>query len=212
MVPTDAADSPKGPSRSATQRARVVEAAMTAIAESGPDRVTVRQVASLAGMSPGHVTYYFSSREQILIESLRWSEDELAESRAQALARTRSPWGRVARFVELYLPQGPRDLRWNLWNQVQAKPPADLESRVMLAYIVKRWEDDLAAAIEAGIESGAFVSGIDPTSLALVTRLLLDGIGLEVTLDHPGRDSAWGRRLAVGELRRQLLPGAPTVP
>ena len=47
------------PSRGDAGRARVIQAAIEAIAESGPDRVTMRQIAAIAGMSPGHVTYYF---------------------------------------------------------------------------------------------------------------------------------------------------------
>jgi len=195
-------------SRSDAQRTRVVEAAIAAISEKGPDRVTMRDVARLAGMSPGHVTYYFSSRDRILIESLRWSEEELADVRSIALSRASSPWPRTIRFIDLYLPSHPRDLRWNLWNQIQAKPPTDEESLTMLASILRRWEDDLASVIQAGIDSGVFAVTADASSLAAVLRPLLDGVAMEITLNCPGRSPEWGRKLCRGEFRRQLTAPA----
>lgn len=193
-------------SRGDAGRARVIRAAIEAIAESGPDRVTMRQIASLAGMSPGHVTYYFSSRDRVLIESLRWSEQELAESRVVTLAKARTPWSRVVRFVDLYLPSESGDLRWNLWNQVQANPPRDPESLALLAALLGGWEDDLATTIRTGVDEGAFSTPADPRSLANVTRILLDGVASEITLTLPGRTPAWGRKLVTNELRRQLIP------
>lgn len=195
-----------GRSRSEAQRTRVVEAAIAAIFEKGPERVTMRDVARLAGMSPGHVTYYFSSRDSILMESLRWSEQELADIRSVALSRARSPWPRIIRFIDLYLPGSARDLRWNLWNQIQARPPTDEGSLNLLATILRRWENDLATAIQTGIEGGSFTVASDPNRLANLLRLLLDGIALEITLNCPGRNPQWGRKLAAEEFSRQLLP------
>lgn len=192
--------------RSDAQRARVVEAAITAIAERGPDQVTVRDVARLAGMSPGHVTYYFPSRDRILIESLRWSEAEIADIRAVALSRARTPWPRIVKYIDLYLPRGHRDLRWNLWNQVQAKPPTDQPSLDMLGAALRAWENDLAQLIQHGIEQGSFAATADPQHLAQVLRLLLDGIGMEITINSPGRTPDWGRKIAADEFKRQLLP------
>ncbi len=182
----------------------MIQAAIEAIAESGPDRVTMRQIAAIAGMSPGHVTYYFSSRDRILIESLRWSEQELAESRVQTLARVRTPWARIVRYVDLYLPSGSHDLRWNLWNQVQANPPADPASTQLLAKILQSWEDDLESIVRTGIDEGEFRASVDPARLANVTRILLDGVAGEITLNLTGRTPAWGRRLVTTELRNQL--------
>jgi len=184
----------------------VIQAAIEAIAESGPDRVTMRQIAAIAGMSPGHVTYYFSSRDRILIESLRWSEQELAESRVQTLARVRTPWARIVRYVDLYLPSDSDDLRWNLWNQIQANPPTDPDSTQLLATILKGWETDLEATIRNGISAGAFEASVDPRQLSNVTRILLDGVAGEITLNLAGRTPTWGRKLVTNQLRSQLTP------
>ena len=55
----------------------VVDAAAQAIAERGFANVRVSDVADLAGMSPGHVTYYFPAKTDLLMRAIRQSEEAL---------------------------------------------------------------------------------------------------------------------------------------
>jgi len=174
-------------------------AAIEAIAERGPERVTVRDIAARAGISPSHVLYYFGRRDRILIETLRWSEAQLAQRRRSELARLRSPLRALRRFVALYLPQGAVDLRWNLWSQLTARPPTDPEMLAMVGALEQAWVDDLAEIVRWGCELGAFRVS-DPEAFSLRARLLMDGVADDVLLGIPGRDAAWG----VAFVRRAL--------
>jgi AcrR family transcriptional regulator len=185
------------------QRDRVLAAAIEAIAEHGPDRVTVRDIASRAGISPSHVLYYFGRRDRILVETLRWSEEELTQRRRAELGRLRSPVKALRRFVALYLPVDAVDLRWNLWNQLVASPPTDPETVAMVGAMEREWVDDLVELVRKGHEAGAFAVS-DPEAFALHARLLMDGVANEIILGLSGRSAAWGVAFVTSALEREL--------
>jgi AcrR family transcriptional regulator len=185
------------------QRDRVLAAAIEAIAERGPDRVTVRDIASRAGISPSHVLYYFGRRDRILIETLRWSEADLTQRRRAELGRLRSPLKALRRFVALYLPVDAVDLRWNLWNQLVARPPTDPETLAMVGALEREWVDDLVELVRNGRETGAF-SVSDPEAFALHARLLMDGVANDIVLGLPGRSASWGVAFVSSALESDL--------
>jgi len=78
---------------------------MYAIVDQGLDDVRMRDIARRAGMSPGHILYYFASKDALLLEVLRWSEEDLAARRREILAKTRTRDRAIQRFCECYLPE-----------------------------------------------------------------------------------------------------------
>jgi AcrR family transcriptional regulator len=198
-------------SRGADQRARVLAAAVEAIADVGPERLTVRDIAARAGMSAGHVLYYFGRKDRILVETLRMSEEELGETRREALRRARTARAGIRRFVALYLPTSSEDQRWNLWNQVIARPPQDLADRAAVLALEQAWVDDLTSLIELGVARGEFAlrTGTDPAEVAERHRFLLDGVASEILIGLPGRTPAWGGRLVLRSLARDLVLTTP---
>jgi AcrR family transcriptional regulator len=104
----------------------VLEATIAAIADVGVDALRMTDISERAGMTPGHILYYFGNKDRILIETLRWSEHDLAERRRSAPVGRRGPRRRLRVLVDDYLPQGTADARWNLWNwkiSVVQSPP-----------------------------------------------------------------------------------------
>ena len=189
--------------KGADQRDRVLAAAVDAIAERGPHRVTVRDIASRAGISPSHVLYYFGKRENILMETLCWSESALSTQRAGELASAESATQKLVRFIELYLPVDARDVRWNLWNQVIAAPPRTPPTDQLVAEMEQVWVDDLQHVLSEGIAAGEFRS-VDVPELALRARLLMDGVASEVILGLPGRTAEWGVSYVRGWIADEL--------
>lgn len=195
--------SPEITSKGADQRARLLKAALDAIAEQGPDAVTVRDIAARAGISPSHVLYYFGSRDQILVETLRWSEEDLADKRRAELARLRAPSRALRRFIELYLPANALDVRWNLWHQVIARPPSDAATLALIGELEQGWVDDLAALVRDGQQRGTF-GPVDAESFALRARLLMDGAAGDIVLDLPDRSRTWAVGFVDSTLQGEL--------
>ncbi|MFL6179982.1 MAG: TetR/AcrR family transcriptional regulator [Actinomycetes bacterium] len=186
------------------QRRRVLLAAVDAFAERGADGVRLKDISDRVGMSPGHILYYFGRKDRVLLETLRWSENELAEQRRVELAKFRSPWRAIERFVELYLPVSALDPRWNLWAQVSVRPPVDVDDQRLIADLEGEWARDLADWVTRGIGSGAFSPPTSPPdadafaqAFALRWVLLMNGSAEEVRLQGPGHDTRWARMYAL---------------
>jgi len=159
----------------------VVQAAARAIAERGLANVRVADVAQIAGMTPGHVTYYFPSKVDLLMRAIRDSEQALAADVAKALSRIRDPWKRLDRLVELSAASGPRDPGWMLWFQVWLESALDPEVALVHDELDARWRSILTGVIRYGCARGAFqVEDADETALLL--SALLDGLSTGLTV------------------------------
>ncbi|KDN86172.1 TetR/AcrR family transcriptional regulator [Kitasatospora cheerisanensis] len=151
--------------RPARPREEVYAAARAAIAEHGLARLTMAGLGQQLGMSAGHLLYYFGSKDQLLLETLRWSETQLGERRTRELARRELPvLERLARYLDLYLPEGPGDPRWILWIEVWSRSPGTAELRQGQLDIETPWQDDLTALITEGLDTGVLtpVAGAPP--------------------------------------------------
>ena len=188
------------------QRRRVLLAAVDAFAERGADGVRLKDISDRVGMSPGHILYYFGRKDRVLLETLRWSETELAEQRRAELARYRSPWRAIERFVDLYLPVSASDPRWNLWAQVSAQPPGDVEGQAQIAELEQGWIADLGEWVARGVDGKDFAAldSSEVDAFALRWVLLMNGIAEQVRLEVPGHDAKWARRYTLAGMASDL--------
>lgn len=180
-------------------RAHVLKAALLAIEEVGFDRLRIKDIAERAGMSTGHVLYYFGSRDRILVSTLLMSETDLDERRREELAGL-EPGHALDRLVELYLPKGPQDVRWRLWAQVVARPPEDEETLLRLDGYFRSWAAELAAVVRCL----AGLAAAEAEDFAARHCRLMDGLSSDVLLGIPGRDAAWAKAAALAAMRREL--------
>jgi AcrR family transcriptional regulator len=189
--------------RPAPPRAEVFAVAMAAIAEHGLTELTMAGLGRRLGMSGGHLLYYFGSKDQLLLETLRWSEDELGERRRTALAVPGPAAARLDAFVALYLPTGAGDPRWTLWVEVWGRSLAVESMRAGQAAIEAAWRADLVALLREGIAGGEF-RPVAPERYAVRLSALLDGFGTPLVTGLPGasRETALGH---IGEYLDESL-------
>lgn len=178
----------------------MLDAALVAVADAAPGPVRVADIATRAGMSAGHVMYYFQDRDTIVAETLLHAEEQLAVVRDRRLARARDGRSAVEALVRLYLPAGRSDPRWKLWAQLLASPPGDTATRTALAQVIEGWSEAVADAIRRGCAEGSFDCPDAERSAYQVCRLM-DGYALEILLGAPGRTRSW----AVRDVRDYLL-------
>ncbi|MGW4802857.1 TetR/AcrR family transcriptional regulator [Kitasatospora sp. NPDC004272] len=173
--------------RPARPREEVYAAARAAIAEHGLARLTMAGLGEQLGMSAGHLLYYFGSKDQLLLETLRWSEAQLGERRSRELARREVPvLDRLARYLELYLPEGPGDPRWILWIEVWSRSPGTADLRRGQLDIETPWQDDLTALLDEGRGTGVLPAATPAATRATQLRALLDGLAIPLAIDLPG--------------------------
>lgn len=83
------------------RRDDLIAAAMTLVAEGGPEAATVRAIAARAGVTPGLIRHYFQSKEELTHAAYRQVMEAMtAEAiRASETVPVDDPVGRLAAFV-----------------------------------------------------------------------------------------------------------------
>ncbi|WP_405730877.1 TetR family transcriptional regulator [Streptomyces sp. NBC_00028] len=174
----------------APPRERILTAAMEMIADRGLEKLTMAALGRELGMSSGHLLYYFRSKDELLLQTLEWSEGRLGAERGRLLARVGSARERLDAYVDLYVPDGHRDPHWTLWLEVwNHSQNADDSARDRQAAIEGAWHRDLVALLAEGVSRGEF-RAVDPDRFAARLRALLDGFSIHVAIGLRGTDRA----------------------
>jgi AcrR family transcriptional regulator len=174
----------RGAGRRAKGRAReaaLARAAADAIAELGLANVRVTDVAQRAGVAPGHVTYYFHSKDELLMRAVRQIEDEDLEQMRNEIHVIADPWERVMRLAELVLAKGQGDSDWVVWFDVWSKAVRDELVAVQGAQMEASWRAEMTDAIQSGMERGVFLAA-DANAAALLITSLITGLSIRLTL------------------------------
>jgi AcrR family transcriptional regulator len=185
----------------------VIEATLSVVKERPLAEVQLRHIAARAGISPGHVLYHFTSKDRILVEALRWSEDALASERARELRELDGPIDRIARWVDLFLPQDAQDPTWKLWLEFWLRSDMEEELRQIPGAAGRVWLTDLRQIVEDGIDRGVFAE-VDRAAFAARTHGLLVGLSIGILAGWHSPDEARGIALAaLGAELDCALPG-----
>ncbi|MGW7200366.1 TetR/AcrR family transcriptional regulator [Streptomyces chryseus] len=185
---------------------RMLEEAMALIAEHGLAALTMSALAERLDTSGGHILYYFGSKDRLLLEALRWSENDLAGERRLLLGRRTTAERKLDQFLELYLPRGPRDPRWMLWIELWARTAANEDLRQAQEEMDRGWQQDLEALLARGVERARFAPMDIPVHASQLLALL-DGLSTRVVLGQPDGDR--GRALASARSAAALLIPRP---
>ncbi|MFE2419342.1 TetR/AcrR family transcriptional regulator [Streptomyces hokutonensis] len=179
-----------GARKNAPPREEVLAAAMRMIAERGLEQLTMAALGREVGMSSGHLLYYFHSKDELLLQTLEWSEGRLGAERGRLLTGRATARERLDAYVCLYVPDGHRDPHWTLWLEVWNRSQnADDAARDRQAAIEGVWHRDLVALIAEGVSRGEF-RAVDPDRFATRLRALLDGFSIHVAIGLRGTDRA----------------------
>jgi AcrR family transcriptional regulator len=192
-------------SKGKEREALVVEAAAQAIAERGLANVRMSDVAERAGMTVGHVTYYFPTKIELLMRAITANEDRHWTAVEITLARIADPWKRLDKLIDVAAAAGENDPGWVLWFQLWLESALDRDVARGHDELDARWRRILADVIRYGVEQGAFASS-DPDQDALLLSALIDGLSIQVTLASSAVTRTRMMRLLRASARTQLTP------
>ncbi|MGO1167337.1 MAG: TetR/AcrR family transcriptional regulator [Janibacter sp.] len=151
-----------------TARARVRDAALELFAEHGEDRVTMRQVADLAGVSPALVVHHFGSKtglREAVVEHVRTWLDDLIDRSGQTEAGgdlASGDWNFIADLVAPAFngPGGGAMARYLRRLMLSGDPVA--------TELLRGWLDRTTEVMQAWDAAGYFDAGPDPRLRAAV--------------------------------------------
>ncbi len=193
------------------RRRAMLQAAAELIAERGFGETRIADVAKRAGTSSGLVIYYFGTRDRLLVDALRYSEETYYDAAAKVLGEEQDFRKRLAMLVEWScVPELPGEVlgSWGLWLDLWStalRHPEVSEARVELD---GRWRDLVERIVREGQQAGAVGTDIDPRQFALTFTVLLDGLSTQVALgdSEVTSDVAYDIGLDYAEQRLGLPP------
>lgn len=167
--------------KGAERELSVVTAAAELIAEDGLGQLRMADVADRAGMSVGHVTYYFPSKTRLLVRAIQLSEEQFHEQVRDALAVHDDAWSRLTALVELAAATGPRDPGWLLWFEVWANAAVDPGLAEVQRELDGWWRRQMGEVIDFGVRAGAFRPAGAGRACSVLSALT-DGLSVQLAL------------------------------
>jgi AcrR family transcriptional regulator len=173
----------------AERREALVRAAIDLLAEKGLSGTRVADIGERAGMSPGHVLYYFDGKSDIFTRALRTIEDDLRRDAYAAFESRPAAAERWQWLIDEAAPTGPGDARVLLWLQAWERATRDPEVSALVIELDRRWIGLLVELVEYGVSTGEFEVE-DPQEFAIRFSALMDGLMLQVVAGSTSMDRA----------------------
>jgi AcrR family transcriptional regulator len=169
------------------RRRAMLEAAAEVICERGFGDTRIADVAKRAGTSSALVIYYFGTRDRLLVDALRFSEESFYEATSAMLEEISSVSDRLSTIVDwCCVPRLDGEVvgAWGLWLDLWATAFRHGEVADARVELDRRWRDLIEQVVRDGQEAGE-VGEVDVRRFALTFSLLLDGLSTQVALEDP---------------------------
>jgi AcrR family transcriptional regulator len=188
------------------RREQMLRAALEVIDERGYPETRIADVAERAGTSPALVIYYFKTKNQLLTEAIRFSEDRWYETGTSRIASIATAAGRLEELVAMTcLPEADPEpnesaLVWlDLWAQAGRHP----EVAGVRQKFDERWRETISCVVLEGQEAGEF-GQVDPADFAVALSALLDGFAIQIALADPSVNAGRAFELSMRFVAREL--------
>ena len=185
------------------RRIEMLRAAAELICERGFGDTRIADVAKRAGVSSALVIYYFGTRDRLLVDALRYSEESSYEATKKLLAEIPSVHERLSLLIKWTCVREADDEipgAWGLWFDLWAQAFRHDEVKAGRAELDARWRSMIIDAVKSD-EVG---SDVDARTFALEFSALLDGLSIQVALEDPEVDSAVAYDIAMRFAEREL--------
>jgi AcrR family transcriptional regulator len=161
------------------RRMQLIRSTYRLIGERGVQGASLREISETAGMSKGLIPYYFKTKENLVLATMRWALSETADRIRRAMAAARTPEEKVVAMVDAIFVEAEANRRFHVAYLDLVGHAARMrtykELRATFDGIVNSLNADV---IRAGVAQGAFVvDDVDEAAMAL--RALVDGLFLQ---------------------------------
>ncbi len=188
------------------RRAQMLRAAIEVIVERGFAETRIADVAERAGTSPALVIYYFKTKDQLLTEAIRYSEDGWYAEGQRRMAAIPTAAGKLEEIIAMCcLPEadtGPAG-SWLLWLDFWAQAARHAEVASVRQKSDERWRETIQSLVLAGLDAGEF-RAVNSLDFADSLSAMLDGFAIQIALDDPAVDAGRAFTLSMCFAAQQL--------
>ena len=168
------------------RRRQLTDALMRITADRGLDEVSIRQVASEAGVSIGTVQHYFGTKDDLLLFAFERVADQVVD-RIAAIDRGGSVREVLRRVLHELLPlDQPRTVEALVWLAFAARAAVSPPLAAVQARTLARLRGAFTQCLEAAQGRGELPGWVDPATEAAVLTAVLDGLALHIVTDRAG--------------------------
>lgn len=188
------------------RREQMLRAALEVISERGYPDTRIADVAERIGISPALVIYYFKTKDQLLTEAIRYSEDTWYADGQRRMASLPTAAARLEEIVAMScLPEADPEPRssWLLWLDFWAQAARNAEVAGLRQKSDERWRETFASLVLAGQEAGEF-RNVDAADFAICLSSLLDGLAIQIALEDRVVDPVRAFELSMHFVANQL--------
>src|SRR5579875_2647993 len=157
------------------RRVQMLRAAAELICERGFGETRIADVAKRADASSALVIYYFGTRERLLVDALRYSEQNFYDAAEKMLAEVPSVRERLSLLIRwTCVPENDGDVpgAWGLWFDLWAQAFRHAEVKQDRVEQDGRWRSMITEIVTAGQADGD-IGKVDARAFAVTFAALL---------------------------------------
>lgn len=197
------------------RREQIVDAAVAVIAEQGIQNLSLSEIENKVGMSRGQLTYYYKTKEDILLAVFDRLLAMMCRQHDKPGAEhpfANLEWLEVVRqLMYMILQDGPlhpefHALQHTFLSQISHR--ADYRER--LANLYEEWRQRGAADVEKQLAQRPAVRTVSPRTLATVVQALLHGLAVQKAADPQALNTDEIVHLCLGMLGTYLWVSDPS--
>lgn len=162
------------------RRDAILDAACTVLAEQGLAATRISDVAKRVGISPGHVLYYFESKADLFMQSLRTVEDRLRDEALARFGETSSASERWKVMLDVMSPSGPGDFKLALWLEAWEMAHRDPQVGELVAELEDRWQALQLEILRQAQADGEIAAERDLEEFVTCFSAFFDGLTIQV--------------------------------
>jgi AcrR family transcriptional regulator len=175
------------------RREQIIEAAVAIIAEQGLQNLSLSEIENRAGMSRGQLTYYFPTKEDILLavfDRLVLLMYERIGKPAGQGCDPESGWEWVQHLLAKLLTEPPVSpdfgcLQYTFLSQISHRE----DFRQRLATLYETWRSNMALGLSLDVARRPAVRPVSPRAVATLVQAILHGLAMQKAADPSAFDS-----------------------
>lgn len=192
-------------SRRQQKSAEIARAAIGPLSAQGIHNVRLSDIGASLGMTGAHLLYYFESKNDLFMSSLRIVEKDLrdyahATFTTMPSARERWDW-----LLDTGAPKGLDDSGLLMWLEAWATAVHQKEVLELISELESDWQGLLRETLTYAIERAELPGDIDVDLIVEGVSALLDGLTIRVVVGHRPVDHDAAMQI-VDRLVGPLLP------
>lgn len=164
------------------RQAELAEAAFYTVAKLGFAGTTMRSLAHIAGCSTGALVHYYKNKEDILEAALNFAHQRTTV-RMRHLIDNNSDNLLFLICQEALPTRKPQKEEWKVWTEFWGYALNNSKLKRTNKQRYQHWLGGLRKVFEISMNKGEVAASIDCEAEAAALAALIDGIGMQATLD-----------------------------